>query len=316
MRPATARSPRRSGPVSAPGRGSTRAAATWSSARRQIRDIIPRHRQDGVYIFEAALLHDLARLGSPHEAVDRLGGTRRLHRRSVGGDPRQPRACARRARHRQAARRDRALRGRSTCSCSPPRRPPSSPTCTGRGPSRAWRPLPSSVRWTSPQRAGGLHTPALAARIAGSSRSPGTGTRGRAAGRHRPQQQGDRRSARSVDAHRRHASRPRVPQAGHCRPVRAGRGARRRQRRDYVDPPPAEIVGDYVVAPDVAPREMAHDRSTGTPPRHGSRRHPCTRHLNTCHPADRGHMPNGATTAASSGTATTPSRSRCSGASE
>jgi DNA-binding CsgD family transcriptional regulator len=42
------------------------------SARRQIREIIPRHREDGVYIFEAALLHDLARLGSPHEAVDRL----------------------------------------------------------------------------------------------------------------------------------------------------------------------------------------------------------------------------------------------------
>jgi DNA-binding CsgD family transcriptional regulator/tetratricopeptide (TPR) repeat protein len=42
------------------------------SARQQIRAIIPRHRQDGVYIFEAALLHDLARLGSPHEAVDRL----------------------------------------------------------------------------------------------------------------------------------------------------------------------------------------------------------------------------------------------------
>jgi DNA-binding CsgD family transcriptional regulator len=43
-----------------------------ASARRQIRDIIPRHREDGVYIFEAALLHDLARLGSPSEVVDRL----------------------------------------------------------------------------------------------------------------------------------------------------------------------------------------------------------------------------------------------------
>ena len=42
------------------------------SARRQIRDIIPRYREDGVYIFEASLLHDLARLGSPHEVVDRL----------------------------------------------------------------------------------------------------------------------------------------------------------------------------------------------------------------------------------------------------
>jgi DNA-binding CsgD family transcriptional regulator len=42
------------------------------SARRQIRDIIPRHREDGVHVFEAALLHDLARLGSPHEVVDRL----------------------------------------------------------------------------------------------------------------------------------------------------------------------------------------------------------------------------------------------------
>jgi DNA-binding CsgD family transcriptional regulator/tetratricopeptide (TPR) repeat protein len=43
-----------------------------TAARQQIRDIIPRHREDGVYIFESALLHDLARLGSPHEAVDRL----------------------------------------------------------------------------------------------------------------------------------------------------------------------------------------------------------------------------------------------------
>ena len=42
------------------------------SARRQIRDIIPRYREDGVYIFEASLLHDLVRLGSPQEVVDRL----------------------------------------------------------------------------------------------------------------------------------------------------------------------------------------------------------------------------------------------------
>jgi DNA-binding CsgD family transcriptional regulator len=42
------------------------------SARQKIRDIVPRHREDGVYIFEAALLHDLARLGAAHEVVDRL----------------------------------------------------------------------------------------------------------------------------------------------------------------------------------------------------------------------------------------------------
>ena len=42
------------------------------SARRQIREIIPRYREDGVYIFEASLLHDLVRLGAAHEVVDRL----------------------------------------------------------------------------------------------------------------------------------------------------------------------------------------------------------------------------------------------------
>ncbi len=43
-----------------------------SSARRQIREAIEPVRQDEMYIFEAALYHDLVRLGVPGEAVERL----------------------------------------------------------------------------------------------------------------------------------------------------------------------------------------------------------------------------------------------------
>jgi DNA-binding CsgD family transcriptional regulator len=43
-----------------------------ASARQRIRDLIPTAREDEVYIFELALLHDLARFGVPEEAVDRL----------------------------------------------------------------------------------------------------------------------------------------------------------------------------------------------------------------------------------------------------
>jgi DNA-binding CsgD family transcriptional regulator len=42
------------------------------SARRRIRDLIPIARDDAMYTWEAALLHDLARLGVASEAVDRL----------------------------------------------------------------------------------------------------------------------------------------------------------------------------------------------------------------------------------------------------
>jgi DNA-binding CsgD family transcriptional regulator len=43
-----------------------------SSARKQIREAIDPVRQDQLYIFEAALHHDLARLGVPAEGVERL----------------------------------------------------------------------------------------------------------------------------------------------------------------------------------------------------------------------------------------------------
>jgi DNA-binding CsgD family transcriptional regulator len=43
-----------------------------ASARQRIRDVVEPIREDGMYIFEAALLHDLARLGVPGESVQRL----------------------------------------------------------------------------------------------------------------------------------------------------------------------------------------------------------------------------------------------------
>jgi DNA-binding CsgD family transcriptional regulator len=42
------------------------------SARQRIRDLVGPIREDGMYIFEGALLHDLARLGVAGESVDRL----------------------------------------------------------------------------------------------------------------------------------------------------------------------------------------------------------------------------------------------------
>jgi ATP/maltotriose-dependent transcriptional regulator MalT len=43
-----------------------------ASARQRIRELVAPIREDGMYIFEAALLHDLARLGVPGESVQRL----------------------------------------------------------------------------------------------------------------------------------------------------------------------------------------------------------------------------------------------------
>ena len=43
-----------------------------ASARQHIRETVEPVRQDEMFIFELTLLHDLVRLGVPHEAVDRL----------------------------------------------------------------------------------------------------------------------------------------------------------------------------------------------------------------------------------------------------
>jgi len=43
-----------------------------ASGRQHIRETIAPVRQDEMFIFELTLLHDLVRLGVPHEAVDRL----------------------------------------------------------------------------------------------------------------------------------------------------------------------------------------------------------------------------------------------------
>ena len=197
----------------------------------RIRDIIAPP-WDGVYIFEVALLHDLARLGSPHEVVDRLEALAgcidgRWRRSTPTTRGRSPRDVAAQAMWSSATR-------RSTRWCWPPRRQPSSPTCTEPAPSRGWRPPLRNGRPRSPS------APEVCAHLrwrgAGNRAAHGTRAGGRTARRRRPQQPRHRRPARHVDPHRRHASRPRVPQAGHRRSFRARGRARRREHGNYVDP--------------------------------------------------------------------------------
>ena len=223
---ATARSPRRWPPRNGPGPGSTPAAATWRPHAQRIREAVVPIRADELHMFEPALLHDLVRFGVAGEAVDRLEELGGVDRRPAGRGPRRPRPRpSSPATPTRCATVVDGYEALDVLDLAAEAAAELAELHQQRGEAR----LATAAMQRCAELADAGRRPAHAAarpwrrrRAADRSRA-----RGGAARRRRAQQPGDRRPPGSVDPNRRDAPRPRVPQAGHHRPL----GARRRRSR-------------------------------------------------------------------------------------